>query len=203
MTDFYRLEKHLDAIRKNITPDLGFQYHESLIDFGFRQFVEKHPPRKALDIGVGTGYSLEKFKKLGISAIGITQSDDEVKTATEKGYEVRFMDMAFLDFEDQDFDLVWCRHALEHSVMPVIALMEFERVLKPGGYLYVEVPSDNVMSIENASHFSLFSDESWQELFRRAGFRLVFRGQFGTVKQIETAVFHDIYWYYWLKKGNE
>ncbi len=201
MTDYSRLSKHLDAIRGKIQKDLGFQYHEGLIDFAFKQFIEKHTFRDVLDVGIGTGYSLKKFKELGVKITGITQDESEVKTAREQGYDVHLMDMALLAFEDATFDLVWCRHALEHSVMPVIALMEFGRVLRKDGYLYVEVPSDQALSIENESHYSLFSDEAWQELFRKTGFQLVFRGQFGTVKQDEHMIWHDIYWYYWLVKA--
>jgi hypothetical protein len=88
--------------------------------------------------------------------------------------------------------------------MPLIALMEFDRVLKDGGYLYVEVPSNNNVNSQNSHHLSMFGDDHWQYLFRRVGFRLQFRGQFMTFVHLpgtpEGSGWADYYWYYWMSK---
>ena len=45
-----------------------------------------------------------------------------------------------LPFSDATFDAAYCSHVLEHVRMPGPVIREVYRVLKPGGFLYVEVP---------------------------------------------------------------
>lgn len=196
------LEQHLETLKKTVYVEPKFPWHESIIDSAFEQFVKKGSFKNVLDVGFGTGYSLEKFKKLGIDPIGITLENSELQCALLLKYDVHLMDMANLDFEDGKFDLVWCRHALEHSPMPMIALMEFYRVLGKSGHLYVEVPADNVTHIENPNHFSVFSDGAWQALFRKAELTLLHRGQFTVVHPNGKQKWHDIYWQYWLRRDD-
>ena len=196
-----RIEEHLKSIKSKVVKDAGFEYHEQLIDNSFKYFVLNGNFKHVLDVGFGTGYSLKKFKELGIKTIGITQSEQELLD----GYDVRLMDMASLDFEDETFDFIWCRHALEHSVMPFIALLEFYRVLQDGGFVYVEVPSNSIFSIENESHYSVFCDEAWNALFEKAGFLVTHRGQYSLKKSTapntdHNVIFSDNYWYYALRK---
>jgi predicted SAM-dependent methyltransferase/ADP-heptose:LPS heptosyltransferase len=47
-------------------------------------------------------------------------------------------------FKDASFDAVFSSHVLEHMVDPQAALNEWCRVLKPGGYLCLYVPSGNL-----------------------------------------------------------
>ncbi len=197
-----RFKQHLETLRKTVYSEPKFPWHESIIDSAFDQFVKNGSFKTALDVGFGTGYSLEKFKKLGIKPIGITLDSNELQCALLLKYDVHLMDMAFLDFDDEYFDLVWCRHTLEHSPMPMIALMEFNRVLGKSGYLYIEVPADNVMHIENPNHFSVLSDGAWQALFRKAKFTLLHRGQFTVVHPNGKQKWHDIYNQYWLRKDD-
>ena len=199
MTDYTHFRQHLETLRKTVYLEPQVDYHERLIDSAFDAFVKKGSFTNVLDVGFGTGYSLKKFKELGIKATGITLDDKEQKAQDFLGYDVHLMDMAFLDFANESFNLVWCRHTLEHSVMPMIALMEFHRVLKDGGNLYIEVPQDESVHVDNPNHYSMLSDRSWQALMRKAGFRLLFRGQF----VIHLEGFVDIYWNYWLTKNGE
>lgn len=68
---------------------------------------------------------------------------------------------------DNSFDFVYSSHCLEHMQDPVIALKHWLRVLKPGGYLVVTVPDEDMYehgiwpSRFNADHkwsFTLFKD---------------------------------------------
>jgi len=43
-------------------------------------------------------------------------------------------------FADESLDFVIANHLLEHLELPIRALMEFQRVLKPGGVLYMALP---------------------------------------------------------------
>jgi len=194
------LEKHMEKLRLQVYPEPKFKYHERIIDSAIKNFL-KGEYNGVLDIGVGTFYAFKRFVEMGMKPIGITLNKDEVREGTFNGYDVRLMDMNDLGFDDESFDLVWCRHVLEHSVMPMIALMEAKRVLRINGYLYVEVPSDNVIHIDNANHYSMFSDAAWQSLFRKVGMTLLFRGQvaINILGDKQRIGYVDIYWQYWLK----
>jgi SAM-dependent methyltransferase len=195
--NYTRFEKHLESLKRTGYTEPKFDWHERLIDKAMDTFVKKGSFKDVLDVGFGTGYSMDKFKSIGVHAVGISLDQHEIAAAN--GHDVHLMDMAFLDFEDDSFDLVWCRHALEHSAMPVIALMEFKRVLRKCGYLYIELPSNHGVHLDNENHYSMFSDEAWQSLFRKVGLPLLYRGQYaGSVNSGGTR-YTDIYWYYWLK----
>lgn len=45
-----------------------------------------------------------------------------------------------LPVEDEFFDIVASRHVLEHISNPIMALLEWKRVLKKGGYIYISLP---------------------------------------------------------------
>jgi SAM-dependent methyltransferase len=52
-------------------------------------------------------------------------------------------DARLLPFPSDALDYVCSSHVLEHLPNPVAALMEWHRVIKPGGYLYLVVPDRN------------------------------------------------------------
>src|SRR5206468_3519217 len=97
-------------------------------------------------------------------------SDYEVCRA--KGLHVRQMDQNFIDFADCEFDLLWCRHVLEHSFAPLFTLTEYRRITKPTGLAYVEVPAPETSAHHeaNPNHYSVFTHAVWLSLFRRTGF---------------------------------
>jgi len=89
------------------------------------------------------------------------------------------MDMTFLEFEDKIFDALWVRHALEHSPFPYLTLLEFNRVLTPGGFIYVEMPMpDTPRVLENwPNHYSIFGEQMWTSLFDRSGFKNIVKAR--------------------------
>ena len=141
-------------------------------------FMNKCPlstDSKILDIGCGQGVALEIFQNMGFLPVGITLSDEDIRACLEKGYQVYKMDQSFLTFHDETFDFIWCRHCIEHSIFPYYILSEFFRVLKPKGYLYLEVPAPNTICMhqQNRNHYSLFNKNVWVELIKRTGFDMI------------------------------
>jgi ubiquinone/menaquinone biosynthesis C-methylase UbiE len=191
-------EIHLERLQKNVYHEDESQQHNILTEMAVQRFIipNKQTIENILDVGCGSGLALEYFQELNINAIGITLNDDDLTQCKNKGFKVQLQDMSFLDFDDSAFDLIWVRHCLEHSPMPLITLFEFERVTKPSGFLYVEVPQDDSIHIDNPNHYSVLSDRAWQSLFRRTDFELLDRVQF----TVQLKGWVDIYWFYWLKK---
>lgn len=128
---------------------------------------------KILDLGSGPGYFLDEMKSRGYTDItGLGLSDADLSICTNNGHQVRKSDMNFLDDRDESVDLLFCRHSLEHSPFPYITLLEYSRVLKHNGNLYVEVPApDCELEHEgNRNHYSIMGRKMWLSLLQRTGF---------------------------------
>ncbi|MDB5417418.1 MAG: Methyltransferase type 11 [Phenylobacterium sp.] len=171
---YQRLDAFLGKLHGDIYPETPTEGHSTISREMFSRLQQQLPlpPAAAvLDVGCGQGVGLELFKAAGLQPLGITLGPD-VEACRAKGLEVLEMDLSFLDFEDGRFDLVWCRHALEHSVFPFFTLSEMHRVLKPGGVLYVEVPAPDTSCRHqtNPNHYSVLGRSMWMELIRRTGF---------------------------------
>ena len=171
---YRRLEDFLRTLHGDIYPEAPMEMHTGITRQALAKVQELYPQppgAKVLDVGCGQGVALEMFRDQGLDAVGITLGED-AEVCRAKGLNVLEMDFAFLEFPDQSFDLVWCRHALEHSIFPYFTLHELHRVLKPGGVLYVEVPAPDTAAKHqrNPNHYSVLGKSMWLELIRRVGF---------------------------------
>ena len=139
--------------------------------------------KSILDIGCANGFSFEIFEKDGFGVLqvtGITCSQQDAQEAWKRGlknvlvlemHELR--DLIAEDAHENGFDLVWARHVMEHSPIPLFLLQEIRQILRPGtGKLYVEVPAPDTACLHptNVNHFSCFGREGWEGLFDKAGF---------------------------------
>ena len=197
---FARLDAFLEKLRGDIYPEPPSPLHDKITEqMAARVLAEwpQPPGAKVLDIGCGQGVALEVFRSAGLSPVGITLGED-LQVCRAQGYEVLEMDLSFLDFADGSFDLVWCRHALEHSVFPYFTLFEMHRVLKPGGLLYVEVPAPDTACGHqaNPNHYSVLGKSMWIELMRRTGFPEIRVSDLS----FTTGAGPDVYWAFFLKK---
>ena len=133
-----------------------------------------------LDIGCGDGYAMDKLRSLGVEdIIGITLSSDDAEAARARGFDVTEQDMSFTGFGDGSFKWLWVRHALEHSPFPLLTLLEFHRLLEPGGKAYIEMPSPKCTRLLESydNHYSIMGPRQWTCLMKRAGFKLLDQGE--------------------------
>ena len=126
--------------------------------------------KHVLDVGCGRGVALEKLAEYGAIAKGLTFGADYVE-CKRRGYDVLEMDMSFIEFPDETFDVVWARHSLEHSIFPYFTLHVLCSALKRGGLLYAEMPAPDTSANHqmNKNHYSCLTRSSWQSLFERLG----------------------------------
>jgi SAM-dependent methyltransferase len=110
--------------------------------------------RSIIDVGCGYGMHCAWFAAQGLDVTGVsTDISEELRThARAHGYQLAQMDMHFLDMDENCLDMVWSHHCLEHSFGPLLALWEWQRVLKPGGILAVTVPPHKTMIV--SGHFT-------------------------------------------------
>jgi SAM-dependent methyltransferase len=173
-----RLEAFFERIRSETYPEPSSELH-SHVSRRMLEYLDRRytlaPWTRVLDVGCGQGVALELFAEHNCRATGITLNAEDVRVCRERGHDVYEMDQSFLDFPDEEFDLIWCRHCLEHSVMPLFTLAGFARVLRPGGLLYMEVPAPDTACRHqtNANHYSVLPHSMWEQLISRAGFGLV------------------------------
>jgi ubiquinone/menaquinone biosynthesis C-methylase UbiE len=93
-----------------------------------------------LEVAPGPGFLSIELAKLGlyqVTALDISKTFVELarENAREAGVSVDFRhgDVAGMPFEDESFDFITCHAAFKNFPLPVQALKEMYRVLKPGG----------------------------------------------------------------------
>ena len=173
-----RFEGFLEKVKRETYPEPVADLPAAITEKALEMFLKKHSlpeNSRVLDVGCGQGVALELFKKERFSAVGITLNSEDVSVCRQKGYEVYEMDQSFLDFNDEEFDFIWCRHCLEHSIFPYFTLSELFRVLKRKGYLYIEVPAPDTVSNHhsNQNHYSVLGKNMWLDLIKRSGFNIL------------------------------
>ena len=96
-----------------------------------------------LDVGCRDGYSLEIVKHHGFKTVkGVELTKFYVDKAKKLGRNVVQGDIHNLKIKSNSYDLVFCRHVIEHTHNPFKALKELYRVLKPEGFLFISFPTE-------------------------------------------------------------
>ena len=200
-----KLKIYLEKMETETYPEPASSTHEAITKSAISEIIKTYitdKQSKILDVGCGLGYALEEFANYGYSnVIGITLNLDDLEFCKAKGFKVLHMDQSFLDFDDNEFDFVWCAHTLEHSPIPLYTLKEFHRVLKFNGYMYLEMPGPGPCFFHerNKNHYSIFTQEVWFELISRSRFEI---GCANSIK-VECKFGNDIKYWFLCKKFNQ
>ena len=86
-----------------------------------------------------------------------------------------FSDVCDMPLTSNSLDLIVSSSVLEHVYNPEAAAQEMFRVVKPGGYVYAEIPfmrAYHMMPVD----YQRYTISGIEELFRRQGFKLVSKG---------------------------
>ncbi len=105
--------------------------------------MDIQPGEKVLDVGMGTGLSLEIYPPhCEITGVDISshmlakaQKKAEIRGMTNVEFEV--MDAMNLEFEDNTFDHVFTSHVVSVVPDPGRVMSEIKRVCKPGGQIVI------------------------------------------------------------------
>lgn len=143
---------------------------------------------KVLDIGFGFGDSIIQFARAGFETYALDNSQ-ELLDGLAKRVAAEHVPMNIIKAEataiplpDNSMDLVILTEVLEHVVPYEHLLDEIRRVIKPGGYLILSVPTYSTEKIytflnkdypRNATHVNLFKKSYLVRLFQQHHFRVV------------------------------
>lgn len=201
MRDYLRLDNFItERLGDDLYPVPPGEPHISITRAVIQELFEKGlicVGDQVLDVGCGQGLALDHFRELGLKPVGTTLGAD-YEICREKGFDVRELDQNFMDFPESSFDLLWCRHVLEHSIAPIFTLSEYRRVTKPGGRIYIEVPAPDTAAHHetNQNHYSVLPRSLWLDLFKRSHLELVGRTEY----RLEMDAGLDIYWAFLLRR---
>jgi len=158
----------------------------------FNTILKEMPVGRVLDVGCGTGSFLKVAKERGWNIHGVEVSSWAVQVLSKKlDIEVRKGGVEKANFPEDYFDLINMSHVLEHLPNPLITLEEIKRIMKPSGYLLIEVPNENNFKIRNfllnlflrstkeekfaprSYHLYLFTKETLAYLLKKTGFKIL------------------------------
>lgn len=142
-------EKWYSGERKiHIKPKGGFftSYDIYLCDSIIQRYVPRFSNKNAkiCEIGSGDGRLLKKFAlMLGCKPIGVEYSLGAAKTAAKAGIKTIItdaFDKKFLKKYKNYFDVVFSYGFIEHILPPKKAVKIHYDILKPGGYVIIQIP---------------------------------------------------------------
>ena len=143
-------------------------------------FIGGLAPGRLLDVGCGLGWLLsaigDDWQKYGIEV-----SEFAAARAREHG-EIFIGPLLDCPFPEDSFDLVIMYHVIEHLEDPVANIAKVAKWLKAGGRLLLATPDFDsgcarrfgarYRLLHDATHISLFSNDSMHRFLRDHGFRI-------------------------------
>ena len=148
--------------------------------------IERLPPNaRVLDAGCGSGVPITRTLNQHANVIGVDFSETQLALARQHVPDAEFQlaDMTALAFEDETFHAVVSYYAIIHVPRDEQSalLRNFQRMLKPGGYLLISMGSqdnpgdseDNWLEAGAPMYWSHFDAEANLNMVQEAGFGLV------------------------------
>jgi SAM-dependent methyltransferase len=149
-----------------------------------RQALPKRPGR-ILEVGCGTGSSLEMLKRYG--KVDAIEPDGPARALASKRSGIKVKGGLLPDgvkLSDGAYDLILLLDVLEHIPDDEGTLAALLPKLAPGGRLMVTVPAMPwLWSSHDVAHHHQrrYTARSLEDVFRRAGYRIRYRSHFNTV----------------------
>lgn len=167
--NFGHINRYLNILLSDIYPQPQDEGHTKMAMEVFDKWILPTKLGKSvLDVGCGdTAFMRNPFEGVGMkyTPVSLKSTDPTILT----------MDFSFLEFDDESFDLVFARHALEHSPMPLLTLMEWYRVAT--SFLCLILPDPKHYGWVGRNHYAVMNKEQTISLAERAGWRVIWEDE--------------------------
>lgn len=137
---------------------------------------------KILDIGCGDGVFLDMARRCGWEPHGVEINSDAAARAGKAGLNVHAGDLISAGYPEGTFQVVRMWSVLEHVPNPAEVLKEIHQILKPGGYLILQVPNIDSVSyrmfkqywtgLDLPRHLTHFSPQSLKQFLESSHFEV-------------------------------
>ena len=191
---FRRLRRALDNGYRNRkygtkeSPSLSWGYwlarllsgQRATVDAMMRHLPRPKPGNRLLDIGCGNGDFLARARDGGWEVEGVEPDREAAQVARARGLSVHVGTVDAVRDQYESFDGITLSHVVEHVYDPVALLRECYKLLKPGGWIWVDTPNidslgnmhygKNWRGLEPPRHLVIFNRSSLLRSLARAGF---------------------------------
>lgn len=166
--------------RKNLYHELFFS------DFFKGQDISHY---MVLDVGAAQGAMLDWFgKEYNIPRENLygTEFSKAFMTFGKHEYGLNMYQDLCDDITSRQYDLISYYHVLEHVQWPYDELVKIKKLLKPGGYLYISIPTwfnwlqesslEPVSTMEyyyHLNHVNVFTNNSFMNLLKKANLKVL------------------------------
>ena len=182
-------KRKLEASYDRVAKDYADEYFDELERKPFdRELLDRFAETvrgdgKVCEIGCGPGQIARYLKDRAVDMCGIDVSNEMVNLANRLNADISFQqgDMRALAIPDSSLAGIVCFYAIIHLQREHVtgALKEMQRVLKPGGRLFLsfhggegELHRDEWYDMPVSIDISLFEREEMAGFFRAAGFEV-------------------------------
>lgn len=134
---------------------------------------------RLLDVGCGNGAFLALARTASWNVFGCDPDPSAVNAAVVLGGDVRTGSAEVWLDQEETFDAITLSHVLEHVPDPPATLKVLHRLLRPGGFLYIDTPNIDALGhdiyaqhwrgLEVPRHLTLLTAEAACQLLRQSG----------------------------------
>ncbi len=176
----YSKYKSTAAVKEVAKGDIWLKIQRNLLRFGL---IQKYQPSgKIYDIGCGFGHFLLTGKQLGYEVTGVEMSSANVGFIKNE-FSIKVEENDFLKVsEAQPYDIMTLWDVLEHIDSADRIMEKVSRMLRPGGYVFIQVPQidsffatllkDNWWAM-GLDHVNYFSKKTIKQLLANHGMEIV------------------------------
>ena len=139
-----------DYFSKKESWEVRSKKYESLVQAFIKRINSKTHKVELLDIGAGRGEFCQAARSFpnDVNCTGIEVSAGSIKYAQEKGIELHRKSLKDLLNEGKAYDGICLNAVLAHVHEPGIFFTETSKLLKKGGYIYIDTPNEpNLLTI--------------------------------------------------------
>lgn len=138
--------------------------------------------KDVLELGCGNGYGMAILAPDTNSYVGIDKNKPAKRNYSDNA---TFMQMNLSNLQQlpgSSFDTIICFQVIEHIVHDIQLLEQIERMLKPGGRLFLTTPNQLMSLTRNPFHIREYTPQTMQELFSQVFNNYHIQGVYGNNK---------------------